>query len=141
MLGRDLLVAPVFSEDGVVDFYLPAGTWTNWFTGERVTGGVWRRETHGMLSLPLYVREGAAIPVGARDDRPDYDYLEGLSFVLGAPGVARSVTVTTPEGAVARFEVEWAGASATVRGAGDFAIMDVAGTPVDSTDGQATTAS
>jgi len=142
MLGRDLLVAPVFSEDGVVDFYLPAGTWTNWFTGERVVGGVWRRETHGMLSLPLYVREGAVITVGARDDRPDYDYLSGLTVVLGAPGENRTVTVTTPEGAAATFEVEWAEASVTVRGsAPTFAIMEVAGTPVDSSNGQATTAS
>ena len=36
MLGRDLLVAPVFTADGTVDVYLPTGTWTNWFTGERV---------------------------------------------------------------------------------------------------------
>ena len=142
MLGRDLLVAPVFSEDGVVDFYLPAGTWTNWFTGERVSGGVWRRETHGMLSLPLYVREGGVIPVGARDDRPDYDYLDGLTLVLGAPGADREVTVTTPEGASATFSASWAEGSASVRGsAPTFAIMGVAGTPVDSSNGQATTAS
>jgi alpha-D-xyloside xylohydrolase len=142
MLGRDLLVAPIFTNDGSVDFYLPAGTWTNWFTGERVEGGVWRHETHGMLTLPLYVREGAAIPVGARADRPDYDYLDGLTLVLGAPGEARQVTVTTPEGAVATFDVEWQGASATVRGsAPTFAIMAVAGTPVDSSDRQASISS
>ena len=29
MLGEPLLVAPVFSPDGVVDYYLPAGRWTN----------------------------------------------------------------------------------------------------------------
>ena len=57
MLGPDLLVAPVFNAHGSVEFYLPAGTWTNWFTGERVEGGSWRTEQHGFLSLPLYVRE------------------------------------------------------------------------------------
>ena len=57
MLGPDLLVAPVFNAHGGVEFYLPAGTWTNWFTGERVEGGTWRTEQHGFLSLPLYVRE------------------------------------------------------------------------------------
>ena len=57
MLGPDLLVAPLFSESGEVEFYLPAGTWTNYFTGEQVQGGGWRRETHDFLSLPLYVRE------------------------------------------------------------------------------------
>ena len=43
MLGEKLLVAPVFSEDGVASYYLPQGTWTNYFTGEAVVGGGWRR--------------------------------------------------------------------------------------------------
>jgi alpha-D-xyloside xylohydrolase len=134
LLGRDLLVAPVFSENGEVEFYLPAGTWTNWFTGERVEGGVWRRETHGMLTLPLYVRQGAVIPLGARTDRPDYDYLDGLSLVLGAPGEARAVSVVTPEGASARFDVTWGGDRAVIAGSAPTAtIVGVAGTPVDST--------
>jgi len=105
MLGRDLLVAPVFSEGGEVEFYLPPGTWTNWFTGEKVAGGGWRVESHGFDSIPLYVREGGVIPVGARHDRPDYDYLEGLTVVLGAPGEDRAVTVTTPTGESATFTV------------------------------------
>ena len=44
MLGADLLVAPVFSEDGTVEYYVPEGTWTNVITGERVSGPGWRRE-------------------------------------------------------------------------------------------------
>ncbi len=102
LLGADLLVAPVFSASGEVEFYLPAGTWTNYFTGERVPGGAWRRETHGFQSIPLYVREGAVLPIGARDDRPDYDYHDGLTLaVYTAPADVDSVqivTVTTPDG-------------------------------------------
>ena len=86
MLGPDLLVAPVMSAAGDVSFYLPAGIWTNWWTGETVRGGVWRTETHGFDTAPLYVREGAAIGVGRRTDRPDYDYLDGLTVrIFGAP--------------------------------------------------------
>ncbi len=85
MLGGDILVAPVFTADGKVEFYLPRGTWTNLLTGEVVRGGCWRREQHGFTSLPLYVRPGAVIPWGARADRPDYDYLDGLR----AAGVRR----------------------------------------------------
>jgi len=98
MLGGDLLVAPVFSADGEVEFYLPEGEWTHLLTGESVTGG-WRRERHGVDSLPLYVRPGAVLPWGARDDRPDYDYLEGLTLRVfpGGEGVAE-VLVTTPDG-------------------------------------------
>ncbi|GAA3215425.1 alpha-xylosidase [Microbacterium terregens] len=109
MLGADILVAPVFTADGDVEFYLPAGTWTHLLTGDEVTGGTWRRERHGFTSLPLYVRPGAVIPWGARSDRPDYDYLDGLRLRVfpGGTGTA-TVTVTTPEGAAETFAVDLA---------------------------------
>lgn len=99
MLGPDLLVAPVFTESGEVEFYLPEGEWTSLLTGEVVVGGRWLRETHGYTSLPLYVRPGAVLPWGAREDRPDYDYHDGLTLrvFLGGAG-RRSITVTAPDG-------------------------------------------
>ncbi len=107
LLGSDLLVAPVFDADGWVEYYLPVGTWTNHLTGEIREGGRWFREQHGYLSVPLWVREGAVLPVGARDDRPDYDYLDGLTLEVhpGAPGT-RQITVVTPDGAEVHFQVE-----------------------------------
>ncbi|MBS6947670.1 MAG: alpha-xylosidase [Bifidobacterium scardovii] len=63
MFGPDLLVAPVFSREGDVEYYLPAGKWTNWFTGETVEpsgAGVWRRERHvGFDYVPLWIRGDA----------------------------------------------------------------------------------
>ncbi|MCI1017533.1 alpha-xylosidase [Microbacterium sp. C5A9] len=100
MLGSRLLVAPVFSPDGSVEFYLPEGVWTSLLTGETVTtSGGWRRETHGYDSLPLYVRAGTVLPWGARSDRPDYDYHDGLQLRVfpGGTGTA-TVTVTAPGG-------------------------------------------
>jgi alpha-D-xyloside xylohydrolase len=61
MFGPDLLVAPVFSSVGDVEFYLPEGQWTNFFSGEVVSGGRWVRENHKFDSLPLYVRAGSAL--------------------------------------------------------------------------------
>jgi alpha-D-xyloside xylohydrolase len=61
MLGPDLLVAPVFNAEGTVEFYLPEGNWTNYFTKQVVEGGCWVIEQHGFDSLPLYVREGQNI--------------------------------------------------------------------------------
>jgi alpha-D-xyloside xylohydrolase len=63
LLGPDLLVAPVFSASGDVEYYLPAGRWTNWFTRETVEGGGWRSERHGFDTVPLWIRAGAVIPV------------------------------------------------------------------------------
>ncbi|MGN6126563.1 MAG: TIM-barrel domain-containing protein, partial [Humibacter sp.] len=96
MLGSDILVAPVFSADGSVQFYLPQGGWTSLLTGEHVDGGAWRTETHALDSLPLYVRDGAVLPIGARDDRPDYDFVDGLVLRVypGAePGTVRVLGV------------------------------------------------
>jgi alpha-D-xyloside xylohydrolase len=67
LLGPSLLVAPVFSTTGEVEYYLPAGRWTNWFTNEGVEGGGWRREVHGFDTVPLWVREGAVIPIVGDD--------------------------------------------------------------------------
>lgn len=107
MLGPSLLVAPVFTADGEVEFYLPDGRWTSLLTGETVDGGRWRRERHGFDSLPLYVRAGAVLPWGARVDRPDYDYLEGLRLRVfpGGEGQA-TVVVTSPDGRREEFVVD-----------------------------------
>ena len=78
MLGEDLLVAPVFTYDQVVDYYLPEGTWTGLLSGRKAQGGGWRKEKHDFFSLPLLARPNSIIPLGRRDDRPDYDYADGV---------------------------------------------------------------
>jgi alpha-D-xyloside xylohydrolase len=82
LLGGSLLVAPIFTESGFVDYYLPAGRWTNFLTGKVEQGPGWRREQHGFLTLPLMVRPNTVIPLGAVDHRPDYDYTENVTFRL-----------------------------------------------------------
>ncbi|MFF0227369.1 alpha-xylosidase [Streptomyces sp. NPDC004629] len=104
LLGSDLLVAPVFTEDGEVEVYLPEGTWTHLLTGERVTGPVWRTERHGYDSLPLYVREGAVLPLASDDSRPDGDWLAEPTLLVhpsASPAYAATVTVPDPAGAPA----------------------------------------
>ncbi|MFB2600026.1 alpha-xylosidase [Herbiconiux sp. P17] len=106
LLGPDLLVAPVFRHDGVVDFYLPAGRWTSLLDGTVVDGGGWQREGHGFDSLPLYVREGAVLPLSERTDRPDHPYLDSLVLEVYSGGEANTtVTVIDPDGRSADFHV------------------------------------
>ncbi|WP_084075362.1 alpha-xylosidase [Demequina sp. NBRC 110052] len=118
MLGDDLLVAPVFTEAGDVSFYLPDGTWTSLLTGERVEGGRWVQEVHGFDSLPLYVREGAVIPRGTRDDRPDYDFLTEVELHVypGAEG-SREITLHASNGESDTVTVTVDGAEAKATGA------------------------
>jgi len=96
MLGENLLVAPVFSPDGMVTYYVPAGRWTHFLTGEVVAGPGWVRETHDMLSLPLLVRPNSVIAVGAQDARPDYDYADGVTLHVYELADRHEVTTVIP---------------------------------------------
>jgi alpha-D-xyloside xylohydrolase len=95
MLGDSLLVAPIFSEDGLVDYYLPKGQWTHLISGDIVEGGRWYREKYDYFSLPVFVRDNTLFPVKGgisekdfdyhkKDDisMPDYDYRNGTTFHL-----------------------------------------------------------
>jgi alpha-D-xyloside xylohydrolase len=80
MLGGDILVAPVFSASGRVSFYLPAGRWTHLQTGEVIEGPRWVEQHNDYDVIPVYVRPGSVIPMGAVDDRPEYDFATGVTL-------------------------------------------------------------
>lgn len=66
--GDDFLVAPVMNSEDSRDVYLPEGEWVNFFTGERIRGGQWLKGVKVPLDeMPVYVREGAVIPVYPED--------------------------------------------------------------------------
>ena len=61
--GRDLLIAPVFEKGAVSrSVYLPAGTWYDWWTNQRVQGGATVSRPVDLSTMPIYVRAGAIIP-------------------------------------------------------------------------------
>lgn len=107
MLGPSILVAPVFDESGDVEFYLPEGKWTSFWDGKVVEGPRWVKETHGLDSLPLYVREGSILVLGKEgekrtvwDWRKDvevklYQPVETSSFELFDSGGKRLATLMT----------------------------------------------
>lgn len=92
MLGDSLLVAPIFNEESLADYYLPAGRWTDFFTGEVKEGGRWIQEKHGYLSVPLLVKENSIVAIGAHDDKPDYDYGEDAELRIYEPMAGTTVT-------------------------------------------------
>lgn len=121
LLGDDLLVAPVFTEDGTVEYYLPAGIWTNILTGERISGPGWQRETHGFDTLPLLAREGAVVPFGAVADRPAYDWADGVTLRVHTPadGSTTVTAVPLPDGSGQAAEF-------TTRRSGDEIVVETA---------------
>lgn len=95
MLGDSLLVAPIFNDQSMAEYYLPEGTWTSLLTGEVKEGGKWYKEKHGYLSIPLYVREGSIVARGAHDDDAVYDYADGVTLSAYAvkPGKSAETAV------------------------------------------------
>lgn len=80
MLGGSLMVAPVFTKEGDVDYYLPEGKWTNFLDNREVEGGRWLHEIHDFMSLPLMARENSIIAVGADDQNVEYDFGKNLTL-------------------------------------------------------------
>ena len=74
MMGDNLLVAPVFKESGLVEYYVPEGKWVSLLSGDIVEGGKWHKEVHGFDSLPLLVKPNAIVVMGKSDEQVVYDY-------------------------------------------------------------------
>ncbi|MBC2195743.1 alpha-xylosidase [Listeria booriae] len=76
MLGENLLVAPIFNDQGQAEFYLPKGKWTNILTEQVYDGGQWVSEHHDYMCLPLLAKENSIIVHGAEENHAEYDYAE-----------------------------------------------------------------
>ena len=122
MLGESLLVAPVLSFDGSVEYYVPSGNWTNFITGQVVKGGQWLAEQHDFMSLPLLVRPNSAIVVGDEENKPDYDYARSFTLRVyqlsdGSEAIAE---IPATDGTIAvRFNVSRSGDTIHVGWDGD----------------------
>jgi alpha-D-xyloside xylohydrolase len=67
MFGPAFLVAPV-TEQGQTekDVYLPAGAdWYNYWTNEKLSGGQWVKVAAPIDQIPVFVKAGSIVPVGA----------------------------------------------------------------------------
>lgn len=107
MVGDSLLAAPIYEESGEVEFYLPKGKWTSFFTNDVRTGPGWFKEKHGFGTLPLYVRENTVLVLGARTAKGAvYDYLEGAEVCsYQVQGGARADLVDAEGNSVGTLEV------------------------------------
>lgn len=98
MFGSNLLVAPVFSEEGTVTFYVPRseddhnGKWISWFDHQRTyEPGRWYTETHGFDTLPILVRPGSVTAVNSKLQTPQDDAIEGLELLVNGRIIKETV--------------------------------------------------
>jgi len=124
LFGPDILVAPVMDEGATSRaVYLPAGTWWDFWSGAAVAGGRYVTAAAPLDRIPLFIRDGAMIPMGPLvqhvDERPT-DPLElhfwgtittGRSRISLAAAQTAEVTWTSEHGDV---QVEVEGVTSTV---------------------------
>lgn len=135
MLGDSLLVAPVFSHDGSVQYYVPKGCWTNLLNGNVIEGPRWVKETHDFMSLPLLVLPNSVIPMGNHTDRPDYDYSNGVTLYIYQleDGKQVSAEIPTLEGKIeTRFDVKREGNVINIQRQGSLKAWNVFLVGIDS---------
>ncbi|HCA72180.1 MAG TPA: alpha-xylosidase, partial [Ruminococcaceae bacterium] len=82
MLGESLLVAPIFNPQGIAGYYVPEGTWLDFFTGKPVEGGHSYKNKYDYFSLPLLVRPNTLLAVGNDIRNVVYDYAKDVTLHL-----------------------------------------------------------
>ena len=89
--GRDMLVAPVVEKGATTRrLYLPKGVWFDFWTEERVDGGLEIERAVDLATMPLYVRAGAVVPMGPVKQYTAEPSEEPITLVVypGANGVS-----------------------------------------------------
>lgn len=78
MLGSNLLVAPIFNDQGLATFYVPEdeGKWISILTGKAYEGGRWYKEKFDDFTLPLLARPNSVIITGRYNDETMCDYTD-----------------------------------------------------------------
>jgi alpha-D-xyloside xylohydrolase len=104
MFGPAFLVAPV-TEQGATSrkVYLPAGAdWYNYWTQERVKGGQTITVQAPIDTLPLFVRAGSIIPMGAAVESTHQT--QSIAKVRVYPGADASFTLFSDDGTTYAYE-------------------------------------
>jgi alpha-glucosidase (family GH31 glycosyl hydrolase) len=134
MFGPAFLVAPV-TEQGATSrtVYLPAGTdWYNYWTKERVRGGQAIQVDAPIETLPLFVRAGSIVPMGAPvSSTSETQKVARVRVYAGADG---DFAVYSDDGKTYAYEhgdatitrLHWDDGAHRLAGA-DSAIVDVTG--------------
>jgi alpha-D-xyloside xylohydrolase len=104
MFGPAFLVAPV-TEQGATSrqVYLPAGSdWYNFWTNERIKGGQTVKAAAPIDTLPLFVRAGSIVPLGAEVESTHQT--QAIAKVRVYPGADASFTLFTDDGRTYAYE-------------------------------------
>jgi alpha-glucosidase len=83
MVGGDLLAAPLLKPDQTSRLvYLPKGAWWDYWTGDLLHGGRLIRAQAPLETLPLFVRSGAVLPLGPKQNWIGQKPLNPITFEI-----------------------------------------------------------
>ncbi len=82
MLGDNLLVAPILNDEGIAQFYVPAGKWTDIITGKIYDGEKWYTEKCNYFEMPTLARPNSIVVYGDFVRDFEYDYLENATATV-----------------------------------------------------------
>ena len=104
MFGPAFLVAPVTDQgDTSREVYLPAGTdWYNFWTNERVKGGQTITVAAPIDTIPLFVRAGSIIPLGATVESTHEP--QAIAQIRVYPGADAAFTLFSDDGTTYAYE-------------------------------------
>jgi len=113
MLGSALLVAPVTDQGATSrQVYLPAGAdWYDFWTNQKVAGGQWITAAAPIDKIPVYVRAGSILPIGAQV--PSTATRQALESIRVYPGADATFTLYDDDGTTNAYRK--GGATATLR--------------------------
>ncbi|MEU7556141.1 TIM-barrel domain-containing protein [Streptomyces sp. NPDC044571] len=141
LAGDSFLVAPVVSDTSVRDgIYLPAGTWTDYWSGRTYAGPGWLNNYQAPLdTLPLFVKGGAIVPMWPQMNYTGEKPVSTLTYDIHPRGASSfslyeddGLTRAYQSGAYARQQVD-----VTAPAAGSGTVTVSVGAPTGSYTGKA----
>ncbi|MDB5326404.1 MAG: yicI 2 [Phycisphaerales bacterium] len=97
LVGDGLMAAPVLVPGGKRQVYLPAGTWYDFATGEKIDGGRTLDVTAAYDQVPAYVRAGTVLPLATVAERTA-DLAKGPLEIRVYAGHDASFTIAEDDG-------------------------------------------
>jgi len=105
LFGDGILVAPIVDESNRRRVYLPAGTWTDWWSHVRLPGSQWITVAAEIDRMPLFIREGAIIPFGPVMNYVDEKKIDAIDLLVSLfTGNGRSTFDVPVNGALVPVE-------------------------------------
>jgi alpha-D-xyloside xylohydrolase len=100
LFGDAFLVAPVFAEEAEVSVYLPEGRWVDYWSKQLFVGPSWITVDAPLDMLPLFVREGAIIPMGPEMQYVGEKPLDPLTLDIYPAGEGAFTIVDEPDASI-----------------------------------------